>query len=205
MSLSVDFRVLFKSNNPNTFSLMAHTVSYRTATSASGEEVSGQQLLTAITKIKVIYQNKVKNCDRPQITCSDDAYRILHQNWDEDTINYYEEFKVLILNRSNRVLGVVDISRGGLAGTVADPKVIYGAALTANGSSLILAHNHPSGNLTPSEADIRLTHKLKAVGEYHDLPVLDHLIVTDFGYKLCGISAVSIIFNELLLMPHDTK
>ena len=93
-----------------------------------------------------------------------------------------EEFMVLCLNRANRVLGYARISSGGISGTIADPKIIFQVALKSNASSIILAHNHPSGNKQPSEADIRLTRKMKDAGVLLDLPVLDHLILTSEGY-----------------------
>jgi DNA repair protein RadC len=83
---------------------------------------------------------------------------------------------------AEEVLGWAKISQGGLSGTVADPKVIYQIALKSNACSIILANNHPSGNLTPGEADIHLTRKLKEAGVLLDLPVLDHLIVSSEGY-----------------------
>ena len=86
--------------------------------------------------------------------------------WDADLIEYQEEFKILLLNRANKVLGIVAISRGGVVGTIADPKVIFAAALTCNSSSIILAHNHPSGNLQPSHADLNLTKKMLEGGNY---------------------------------------
>ena len=88
----------------------------------------------------------------------------------------------MLLNRANKVIGLVDISVGGFAGTIADPKVIFGAALKAGASSLILAHNHPSGNLKPSKADISLTHKLISAGSFLDISVFDHIIITAEGY-----------------------
>jgi len=89
---------------------------------------------------------------------------------------------VLCLNRANRILGWAKVSQGGLTGTVADPKLIYQIALKSNASSIIIAFNHPSGNLNPSESDIQLTRKLKEAGLMLDLPVLDHLIISSEGY-----------------------
>jgi DNA repair protein RadC len=80
------------------------------------------------------------------------------------------------------VLGVVDISQGGLSGTVADPKVIFAAALKSCASGIVLAHNHPSGELDPSREDIALTNKIKAGAELLDLKVLDHLIISKDSY-----------------------
>ncbi len=89
---------------------------------------------------------------------------------------------MLLLSRANKVLGFHKVSEGGLSGTVADPKIIFQTALKANSCSIILGHNHPSGNTAPSEADISLTKKLKNAGEFLDLPVLDHIIVTSESY-----------------------
>lgn len=94
----------------------------------------------------------------------------------------YEEFWVLLLNRANHVMRVEKISQGGVAGTVADPKIIFKRALDHLASAIILAHNHPSGNKRPSQADIALTRKLRDAGTLLDLPILDHLIFTDDGY-----------------------
>lgn len=94
----------------------------------------------------------------------------------------HEEFWILLLSRSNEVMKKVQISSGGVSGTVADPKIIFKEALSVLASGLILVHNHPSGNLKPSDADIALTKKIKAGGSYLDLPVLDHVIFTNDGY-----------------------
>ncbi|MES2875823.1 MAG: JAB domain-containing protein [Bacteroidota bacterium] len=107
---------------------------------------------------------------------------MLQSNWNYETIEFIEEFKIILLNRANRVLGIVPISVGGTAGTIADPKIIYVAALKMNAASIILAHNHPSGNLKPSHADIELTKKLKNAGQFLDLPILDHIILTKDGF-----------------------
>ncbi|QCR24634.1 hypothetical protein C1N53_21265 [Pontibacter sp. SGAir0037] len=88
----------------------------------------------------------------------------------------------MLLNRANRVLGIYETSTGGVAGTVADPKLIFVTALKACSSSILLCHNHPSGNLTPSAADLQLTKKMKQGGELLDIVVLDHIILTSEGY-----------------------
>lgn len=135
-----------------------------------------------VTEIQISYKSGVRVSERPKITCSEDAYQILKQNWNPDTIELREEFKILLLNRANNVLGWVDISSGGVSGTVADPKLIFSVALKANACGIILAHNHPSGNLKPSEADISLTTKLKQCGILLEISVLDHLIITEDSY-----------------------
>lgn len=93
-----------------------------------------------------------------------------------------KSLKFSLLNRANRVIGIVPISVGGTAGTIADPKVIFVSALKCNAASIILAHNHPSSNLKPSNADIELTKKLKNAGLFLDLPILEHIILTKEGY-----------------------
>ncbi len=94
----------------------------------------------------------------------------------------HEEFWVLLLNRANQLIKPVAISQGGVSGTFSDPKIIFKFALEVLASSIILVHNHPSGNLKPSQADIKLTQKLKQAGSVLDIPVLDHIIYTDAGY-----------------------
>lgn len=94
----------------------------------------------------------------------------------------FEEFWVLLLNRANKIIGQEMISRGGVSGTIADTKIIFKTALEHLASSIILVHNHPSGNLQPSSQDIQLTNKMKEAGIMMDVSVLDHLIVTDTGY-----------------------
>lgn len=94
----------------------------------------------------------------------------------------HEEFWVILLNRAHNVVGRERISAGGVAGTVVDAKLVFKAAIAASASAVILAHNHPSGNLKPSDADINLTQKLKNAGIYLDIAVLDHLIVAHTGF-----------------------
>ena len=123
-----------------------------------------------------------KEADAPAraiITCSRDIYNLVRPNLMDLP---HEEFWVILLNRANAVMRKVAISQGGVAGTVADPKMIFKEALEQLASSIILVHNHPSGNRQPSAADLALTKKLRQAGEFLDLPVLDHLIYTDRGY-----------------------
>ena len=133
-----------------------------------------------VAEVKLIYQNRVKAKDRFQVQSSQDAYEVLLSNW-SDQIGFIEEFYILLLDRSNRIMGHYLVSQGSMAGTIVDPKVIFIAALKAKASAIIMAHNHPSGNLSPSQADIRLTEKLKTAGEFLELPVLDHLILSPEG------------------------
>jgi DNA repair protein RadC len=116
---------------------------------------------------------------KKQLTSSKDAYDYLKHDLKYKTI---EEFWVLHLNRANTIVGKENISKGGMTATTADPKVIFGGALGAKATSIIICHNHPSGNLKPSQADIELTKKLVNAGNFLDLKVLDHLIITDKSY-----------------------
>ena len=116
---------------------------------------------------------------RTTITCSRDIYNLVRPNLMDLP---HEEFWVILLNRANVVMRKVAVSQGGVAGTVADPKMIFKEALEQLASSVILVHNHPSGNRQPSAADLALTKKLRQAGDFLDLPVLDHLIYTDHGY-----------------------
>lgn len=94
----------------------------------------------------------------------------------------HEEFWVLYLNNSNKVIYKSQISKGGITGTVADTRIIFKMALEQNATSIILSHNHPSGNLTPSDADIQITKKLKLAANQLEIKILDHIIITEKGY-----------------------
>ncbi len=97
-----------------------------------------------------------------------------------------EQFKVLFLNQANKVLGIYEVSTGGITGTVADPRVIFAAALKANCCAIIISHNHPSGNLKPSRQDEELTQKIKQGGQLLDIKLLDHIILTAEEYFSFG-------------------
>ena len=94
----------------------------------------------------------------------------------------YELFGVVYLNRAHKINHFEIISKGGVTGTIADPRIILKRALEENATSLILCHNHPSGNVLPSEADKQLTEKIKHASNYFDIKILDHIIVSDEGY-----------------------
>ena len=136
-----------------------------------------QQLIN-VSEVQLNYKNKVKPADRQKITCSRDAHRIFKENWNSEIIEFVEEFKMLLLNRSNAVLGIFPVSRGGCSGTVTDIRLIYQAAIKANASGTAICHNHPSGNLNPSESDIKITKKIKKAGVLLDIQLLDHIIIT---------------------------
>jgi DNA repair protein RadC len=146
------------------------------------EKKSIVEAVANVAEVELVYRSKVKPSERPQITSSLDAYNIIKILWEEDKIDLVEQFKVLFLNRANKVLCLYNLSSGGITGTVADPRLIYSAALKVNAVSLILCHNHPSGSLKPSNADRDLTGKIKNAGSYFDMNVFDHLIITSETY-----------------------
>lgn len=116
---------------------------------------------------------------KEKITCSQDAYDCIRPHLLDIP---HEEFWIILMNRANIVTHKLQISSGGIAGTVADPKLIFKKALDYLASSIILIHNHPSGNLSPSQSDIELTKKLKEAGKFLEVPILDHIIFSDNGY-----------------------
>lgn len=116
---------------------------------------------------------------RAKITCSQHIYELMRADLLDEQVEY---FYLVLLNRSNHVIRKHLISQGGTAGTVVDSKLVFKVALEHLAQSIILVHNHPSGNLTPSEQDKRLTQRLVKIGREMDLPVLDHVIFTDSGY-----------------------
>ena len=116
---------------------------------------------------------------RIKINSSQNVYDVMKPDLLDQKL---EQFWLLLLNRANYIVQKIQISIGGISGTVADPKVIFKCALDNHASSIILVHNHPSGNIKPSESDIKLTTKLKDAGKLLEMPVLDHLIFTDQGF-----------------------
>lgn len=135
-----------------------------------------------ISQISLVYKSKVKAKDRPKIVTSKDAYALFRKNWDNMTINLYEEFKVLLVDNGNRCMGIAKLSQGGLTSTTVDIRLIFALALKARCTGVILAHNHPSGNIVPSLSDHELTDRIIQAGEVLDIQVLDHLILTEDKY-----------------------
>jgi DNA repair protein RadC len=124
-------------------------------------------------------RNEADVLAREKITRSRDAYEIFRSTMGDRP---YEEFWIILLNKANKVLGKCNISEGGVSGTVVDPKKIFKISLDHHASAIILGHNHPSGVVTPSEADTRITKKIHDAGALLDVNVLDHLIIGDDSY-----------------------
>ncbi len=137
--------------------------------------------METLCEISINYQYKNKLSELPKVVTSRDAEKQFRAIW-SDRLQYIEEMYLMLLNRANRVLGYSKISLGGTSGTIVDTKVVFQTALKSNASSIILCHNHPSGNLKPSEADQKITKSLKEAGKIMDIVLIDHLIITDEGY-----------------------
>ncbi|MFZ4672430.1 MAG: JAB domain-containing protein [Flavobacterium sp.] len=133
-------------------------------------------IIPTVSEIEVSYRPAISN--KPIITSSLDAYTVLKDFISLNTIALQEHFVVMYLNRANRVLGVYKLSNGGITGTVADPRLILGIALKIAATGIILAHNHPSGNLKASSADLELTKKIKTAASFMDIMVTDHIILS---------------------------
>lgn len=133
-----------------------------------------------ISEIRISYTSGHQK--KISISNSEESFKLLLSSWSKDLIELQEEFKVLLLNRNNKVLGIYNCSKGGVSGTIVDAKLVFVVAIKCSASSIIVAHNHPSGNLNPSQADIRLTKKLKEAGDFLDIKVLDHLIISKEGF-----------------------
>ena len=132
-------------------------------------------------KVRIVYSKNQKSSDRPKVTASKDVYYWFKQIWSSQ-MQTREEMYVLLLNRNNKILGYHVLSMGGITSTVADIRLLYAVALKSLATSIILAHNHPSGSLQPSNSDIDLTKKVKDAGLLMDITLLDHLIITNDSY-----------------------
>lgn len=139
-----------------------------------------------VAEVELIYKNKRPYNERLAVRSSKDAFQLLRAAWDLNKMDLQEQFKILLLDTANRCLGISNISTGGIAGCIIDPRLVFSTALKAKASSLILAHNHPSGNLTPSTSDVRLTERLIEGGKILEIAVSDHIIMTTGAY--CSLS-----------------
>ena len=136
---------------------------------------------TKVNEISIKYQGNFKISQAPKITSSLSASELLFSEWNKDQIGLQECFKVMLLNNANKVKGIYEVSMGGITGTLVDLRILFAVVLKSLTTSVILAHNHPSGTLRPSEADKRLTEKIKNAAVLFDIKVLDHLIITPDG------------------------
>ncbi|MEM1135216.1 MAG: DNA repair protein RadC [Bacteroidota bacterium] len=153
-------------------------MSIKDLTSVKG--IGTAKAITIISALELGRRRKeAEGNQRIKINSSVDAYKAM--------VPYladlrHEEFWIILLNRANEIIKPILISKGGISGTLADTRLIFKAAIDHLSCGIILSHNHPSGNLRPSQADIQLTKKMKEAGSLLDIPVVDHIIFTDKGY-----------------------
>lgn len=133
-------------------------------------------------KISLSFDKKVKKSELRTITDAQSCVDILREVFNKDTFDWTEEVVMLCLNRANKVVGFYKVSSGGLSSCILDPRVIFTIALNCGATSIILSHNHPSGNTTPSVQDKDITNKVKEAGKLLDIGLLDHIILTDDNY-----------------------
>lgn len=133
-------------------------------------------------KISLSFDKKVKKSELRTITGAASCVDILREVFNKDTFDWTEEVVMLCLNRANKVVGFYKVSNGGLSSCILDPRVIFTIALNCGANSIILSHNHPSGNRVPSVQDKDITNKIKEAGKLLDIGLLDHIILTDDNY-----------------------
>ena len=137
---------------------------------------------TKVSEIELSYKPQQAVSTLPKVDSSEDAYRVFIETWDSEKLEFIEQFRAIFLNRASRVIGICTVTSGGLSSTVLDYRLLYAAALKALASAVIIAHNHPSGNPKPSEADKKVTKLVHEAGKLLDIALIDHLIVTKEGY-----------------------
>lgn len=145
--------------------------------------------LLKVAKVQLSYKPHYNQANRPVIKGPAGAYRVFKSNWDTGLMEFLEEFKVILLNQNMNVLGIHDVALGGTYCTIVDPKVILIASLLSGASSIILAHNRPSGDLTPTTGEKALTKQINEGAKLIGIKVLDHLILnnrTFFSYSTFG-------------------
>lgn len=138
-----------------------------------------KQTRDRVSEIQVSYQPAIGN--KPIIVSALDAYVELIEFFPQSTIALQEKFVAMYLNRANRVLGVYQLSTGGMTGTVADIRLVLSVALKVAATGIIIAHNHPSGNIKPSNIDIEITRRIKEGAKILDIKLLDHIIISAIG------------------------
>ena len=134
-----------------------------------------------VNEIKVSYKERIPTHFWKKINSSADAAELLYDHWDKNTIGLHESFKVVLLNNSNKVKGIYQISQGGITGTLVDLRILFAVILKTLSVAIILTHNHPSGTLQVSESDKSMTMKIKRAAELLDIKLLDHILLVPNG------------------------
>ncbi len=129
-----------------------------------------------VAEIQVSYSTN--QSDKINLSNGNETFDFIIANWNLDIIEFQEECKIILLNRANLVLGIYELSKGGISGTIVDIRIILSVALKCNASGIIMVHNHPSGNMKPSEADRKITRKLKDACDLLEINLLDHMIIS---------------------------
>jgi DNA repair protein RadC len=129
-----------------------------------------------VNEIKVSYSTA--SIKKVKVRSSDQLYKVAIQHWNLDLIEMQEEVKAILLNRNNEVIGIYELSKGGLTSAVIDIKLLMGVVLKCLASSIAIVHNHPSGNLKASQQDLNITKKIKKACSLFDINLIDHLIIS---------------------------
>lgn len=135
-----------------------------------------------VNEISLVYNRTYNLAERPDVNSSRKAAELLREFWDLNRMDLLEQFRILLLSSSNRLLGTYECSTGGTDTTVVDPRLIFACALKANARKIVICHNHPSGNLKPSQADLAITQKLISCGKLLEILVIDHIILSSTGF-----------------------
>lgn len=133
-----------------------------------------------LNECEIVYKHKQRPSERPRVTCSRDVYNLVLPHWQRLEVS--ESFKILMLDSRNRVKSIFDVSTGALNSTTVDARLVFGAALKALATTIILVHNHPSGEVDPSENDKRTTATMKEIGDLLNIKVVDHLIISRYAF-----------------------
>lgn len=138
--------------------------------------------LFEVAEVELTYKPSNLDKERPQVTDPETAQVVFRHNWRKGTISLLESFYVMFLDNAKMVMGIAEISRGGSNATIVEPKMVFACAIKSAAHSIVVAHNHPSGNLNPSQADIQLTKRLNEGGKLLGIPIDDHIILTPTSY-----------------------
>jgi DNA repair protein RadC len=130
-----------------------------------------------VNEVEVLYKPRLDTIELTKVVKSADVVDFLRKIWADD-IEYRERFYAVYLNRNNKILGYYLVSMGSSCGTVTEPKMIFQPAICMHASTVIIAHNHPSGNTKPSDTDLKLTSRLCKAGQFLEIPILEHIILT---------------------------
>ncbi|MEJ7694241.1 JAB domain-containing protein [Daejeonella sp.] len=146
--------------------------------------------MNKVADIKIIYTPKIKPSKLPEVFNAHDAHKLFMKSWDIGRLHLLEQFKAMYLNSNGRVLGIFEVSSGGFTYTQVDTRLIFLGAIKCCATSIILAHNHPSGNREPSDSDLRITRRLKEAGRILEINVWDHLIIVPEGYTSMRVAGI---------------